>query len=341
MDSLKIITISAYDTSGVNTNNSLHGKQIILSKNHGFYQTFSLYSFPFRNPIALLDYYSLHTECILGATDSVQIFKRIEPPFPKQSQLYDYALGDYFVYYTVGTGYSSSQKDTFYKQIDSVIAKNILNSSATEYVINVTRIHWATQGFLIDTIRRDTVRNINLPDFDSTLMPDEFGSNYFVKYIPSDSSYCLTSALIVNAYNQLNPDLSYNNGDPNILTYKLGLGQVRDEMPLPSPYFYYKALSSYNKSGIYCSPLSVKDLTSASEHVQIAPNPADQFLLLNTKLQDYTVLIYTVQGILVKRLDHQRNTCPINTTELYSGIYLLKVISNDSVAESKTIIIQH
>jgi|GEM_PF-2305094 len=341
LDSLKIITISAYNDIGMNPADNIHGKQIVLSKDHGIYQTFALYTFPFRQLSLYVEYYSFNTEFDYLNND-VQIFIQQSPPYPTQFQLYDYTPGDYFIYYTVDKSSSWGNVDTIYKERDSIISKNYLTASQIEYVIRVKSILWHAQALIHDSARRDTVNNIVTLDFDTTLMPDEYGSKYFIKYFPIDTSYCLSSSLIVREYNRLQPDLSLDPGDRQILTYKTGLGEIRDETPTISPYFYYKTLSSYHKNNLSCEPLLVKDANNVIEEIQIHPNPATDNLFIKTDLSNYQLSVYNMLGLeIFSKSDVTTNT-ELIVKDWANGFYFLKIYSKEANAfETRKFIVQH
>ena len=82
MDSIKLIHITAYNGTTVDPTDSINGREIILSKDHGFVQTFDLYTFPYHP--GTNDYYSACGH---------QVFKLINFTTPTQSSIYDFNPG--------------------------------------------------------------------------------------------------------------------------------------------------------------------------------------------------------------------------------------------------------
>ena len=98
-DSVKIISIAAFNGSSINPSDPINKFKIILSKNHGFAEVFDLYTFPYRNPdttcsrydmyftMAGSDFFSLPGDTI--RVDSFQLFSQIDFHNPRLMEIYN------------------------------------------------------------------------------------------------------------------------------------------------------------------------------------------------------------------------------------------------------------
>jgi len=338
-DSIKTITISAYNASGLNSADSINGKQIILSKAHGIYQTFALYTFPFPTQYVAMDYYMDMTEKV---NDVIQIFKKeVLVTNPTTFDLYDSQPGDIFQYH--GSFYFIQD----YKKEDSVISRQLVSNSQLEYVLGTKEIsingpNLTTRNYL------DTV-NINyevLKWFDSTLMPDESHNMNFIKYNPIDKTHCLETSKYTTTSNNIYNGV-INNFEPTTseYIYKIGFG-------LTYNYIFSGSYPNNNtdiglyytlKNGISCGNkilLAINELQQVD--FSISPNPADRFIQIQTPLENYIIIVYNTLGLKMKEMKLNRSNQQIDVSDLPNGIYFLKFYTKDlSGYISKKIIVQH
>lgn len=79
---------------------------------------------------------------------------------------------------------------------------------------------------------------------------------------------------------------------------------------------------------------TIKELTDKSE-VTVLPNPASDYVMLNSPINYEQVLLYDCHGSLIKRIDEDR----IDVSQLLSGVYYVHFKSGTQV-EVKTLIVQ-
>ncbi|CAN5319045.1 hypothetical protein BH10BAC1_BH10BAC1_11890 [soil metagenome] len=92
-----------------------------------------------------------------------------------------------------------------------------------------------------------------------------------------------------------------------------------------------------------CGPTGISSLENTNESVTIYPNPfSDQInILLNTlEINKCELLIYNVLGAEIMNTMITNQTTVLGTSELPSGIYFYKVISNDKIIQSGKIVSQ-
>jgi len=84
-----------------------------------------------------------------------------------------------------------------------------------------------------------------------------------------------------------------------------------------------------------CDYSAVQD-KKLHESFQIIPNPATNHISLVLPDQDvYHVSIMDLQGRLIQYLPHQQNQTNIEVSNLQSGMYLIKILSNKGFAIEK------
>jgi hypothetical protein len=66
-------------------------------------------------------------------------------------------------------------------------------------------------------------------------------------------------------------------------------------------------------------------------------NPVENTIFINAQEKIDKVSIYSIIGKEVKKFDINTNKAEINTSDLKSGIYILKYVINDSVGTKKFI----
>ncbi len=82
-------------------------------------------------------------------------------------------------------------------------------------------------------------------------------------------------------------------------------------------------------------PLAIEDNTSSA--FSIYPNPVEDILSITTPLQNYTVEIFNLQGQLVSRQENNNGSKVIDYSNFASGVYLLKLSSEDTVQTFKIV----
>ncbi len=88
-----------------------------------------------------------------------------------------------------------------------------------------------------------------------------------------------------------------------------------------------------NDGGLDCSSLSLSD--PFENKITVFPNPINDILNINTRgIKIEKALLYSIDGKLIKEVKVEKNS-QINFSYLLSGIYHLKLISNQGVAIEK------
>lgn len=91
-------------------------------------------------------------------------------------------------------------------------------------------------------------------------------------------------------------------------------------------------LDSLTQKTLYeCIPVSNEE-TSASQNIDIFPNPAFDEIIIETELLGQ-LKIFDAQGKCIKRLDHIPSR--LNVTDLYQGLYIFSVSYQDQVVTKR------
>lgn len=80
-------------------------------------------------------------------------------------------------------------------------------------------------------------------------------------------------------------------------------------------------------------------LALVASPLKIYPNPANTNVTIELKENDYSLIIYNVAGVAVKRLKVSDKTVKIDTQQLLSGIYFVVATTKDGVTQMEKLII--
>ena len=126
----------------------------------------------------------------------------------------------------------------------------------------------------------------------------------------------------------LNIGLDKNNESNNYMFYNVGAGWVT---------------SSYLGSWMIRPVLSMDEITLSATTIQntfsVFPNPVESELFVETFYHNNTISIYSLHGILVKKITSESSVTKININDLSLGVYLLEVL-NDKGREYQKIIVR-
>lgn len=328
LDSLKTLTITAYNSLGVNSADPAHFLQIKLSKHHGFYQTFALYTFPF--PVGNhRDYFMDHADAF---NMTPRAFVRVALPIFDSTQLFDYQAGD--VYQRSGREPFSmgGASVLLYLKTDSIVSKTLL-TSAVEYVIHKKEELWGqTNGYSAFSQKLDTViiKGNSITWFSHTLMPEERGNSQFSYYKSLDSSHCSISPVFTFSNNEIAADGMVNNFEPCGITYrwKIGLGLVDYVACAANAGSHKEEQLLFNRRNtVACGnrSTSVAQIT-AQEVVVIYPNPVtDDIITIAADDEIESVSVYNSLGIPVMTVRQLSKKIQLNTGELSNGVYTISL----------------
>ena len=356
-DSVKTISITAYNGSSIDATNPINKFKIILSKNHGFTQVFDLYTFPYHNPDTTCSSYDLYFSMATsnpfgipyatGKPDTFQLFSQVNFHNPRLTEIYDnYDSGD-IIYLTTsyvnmgGTYFDDYRTDSFTsKTTVAGINTYTVHYSHSYHVSNATT-HYSTadSGIVYNFSYSDTSLLI-----DTSKMPEEWRVGKFYYYSPSDTS-CFSSP----SYS-INQDYIYTTaGTININTfefcgtnefYKVGVGRTYYHTCDGTPDGHVSTTEIIRKGN--CKPLSVPALSNANTEIKVYPNPANDQLNLNLPVgKNYTIHLVNMMGQEIANTVTTRPNVTLSTNTIPVGIYILKIIDETGSIATKKIVIEH
>lgn len=315
-DSVKLIHITAYNGSTVNTADPANGFEIILSKDHGFVQVFDLYTFPYHP-----DTDDRYTAC------GHQIFKLTSFSTPTQNSIYDFSVGDVFEYYTSEQTVAFVEYQT--TSIDSVISK-VVDGSGVHYTIaQRSHIFVVGTGGLTGAYNEKGTYEMTVtsaPVIADTLMPEEKGFPYLVYYTKDDDSLsCITSPKY--RYQLYFPQPFEDCGFGK--EYKSGLGEIKSDSCLTELHNMKDMQLVYaRKNDIGCGgyrPLTVQDPLSAGSHIAISPNPATYVINIAYPENITSLAICNIWGKQVLTQKCGTKAAAVNIEQLPAGIYFVSI----------------
>lgn len=347
VDSMKTISITAYDKNGVATNAPAHNIQWQLSKQHGFYKVWDIYMFPYHYPndnsTGLHQYEDYYTYKLNG----FRAFALVDFKNPKETEVYDYGVGDKMFY--LNTPWNVGQHSAPTYQYDSVMAMTIVGSQVSFSIERSVSTPVYQPSFSYNSIT--SVANI-IADTNRLIkeFPEEHGNDHIYYYYPNDTSYCMAGDLY-----QIQTDELTSNGTQvniwldvkmNYWRYKIGIGLVEERQRYKNngqEDSYDKVCSAYMigsmQCGRYSFPLATSNIAKAAPSVNIYPNPVSG----NTVYIDvpeggvYEMTVYDVVGKQVASLTVSEDVY-FNVQNLASGIYKM-VFRQDGEISTKTLIV--
>ena len=328
-DSVKCISLTAHDSTGaVDTNSIVNGQQIYLSKSNGLLKTIGFTGFP----------------------SGITALHRItDLALPTVAEIYDFNVDDEFEYYSYS--YQSSSADG-YKYL-KVLSKSF-NANVDTVIYQFHRIETAFTSWSGDTIVESFPYSTNsffgtLPEQIRYSIPD---STNLVNYVINiDSNYNYRPLYnIVGGYflYHLPGDSCYNlnNFEPVPTTdeYIPGLGRV--EQSSNSIYqtggFSETKLIWYHKGNEYWGnpvTIGINQYEIPNYSISIYPNPnTGNFTLKlpqNTELSTIEILNVLGESVFKDELPAGQSKKEIYLSNLKSGIYICKVVSNLNTSQLK------
>ena len=125
----------------------------------------------------------------------------------------------------------------------------------------------------------------------------------------------------------LNVGLDKNNEANNYMFYNVGAGWN---------------MSSYPGSWMIRPILSMNEITSSvinmNAEFKVFPNPATSELFIETSTQNNIISIYSLQGILVRKVFVNSNMKRININDLSSGVYFVELLNDKDKKYQKIIV---
>jgi len=348
LDSIKTITLTAYDAQGVNVSDMAHNKQIVFSKDHGLVRTFSLYMFPFHPPH--LQAYTHNQDFLLDRVEtsfgSLNSFELVDYHHPTAVEIFDFNVGDVFEF----SGYNGQLP---YYRLDSIKTKNIISPTQVSYIMTRTTSdyyygppmpYWT---YSHDTITFSAYATPNI----GSRMPEEWYAGRFISYDPDDSSSCVKSY----KYGYL-PSYVYGDGRVNTFepcdesyVFKAGFGRVNfmycaDPSPGASGNIVENLVFSV-KNGVPCGnfhPIinSIDDEMQVSAGLSVYPMPASDVLHV-VYSGSYLFRLSDLVGKVVAS-GAAKNMADIPVNILPNGFYMLHVVDKSNNKRTiRKVLVQH
>jgi hypothetical protein len=373
VDSVKTILLTAYDNGIPLLTDSFNNSQIILSKDHGFYQIMELYLFPFHYPdtgLIVNDYYftnSIKPADFNPPNNSVIpgpypcMFRLVNYVAPIRTAIHNWSVGDVYEYSSChgGNGWSACTQTNFYK-LDTIVNKTVFADS-----IIYQTTGWRSAKHYPDTYfdlwaASGSVKHINteVDLFEAHRMPEEFDPSIppiwgpvwpILYYYPDDISYCTQSPLYISFFYS-HPGLSGVTGHH---IYKTDVGTVKDYLWVydgTSPTDYDTTLIYFTRTGVPCGTYAFGDTTkpvvnyitniNAISPINIYPNPASEQLTIETGLAHYKLSLVNAIGQVVYNKDGCDNKQVIDVGHFTPGIYQLRIETEGHSVTNRKVIIQ-
>lgn len=74
---------------------------------------------------------------------------------------------------------------------------------------------------------------------------------------------------------------------------------------------------------------------------KISPNPSNGILFINSTIQkNYSVEIFTMEGVLLKRINNLKNNTALNISEFNEGLYMIRINSDSKILNEKLVLVK-
>jgi len=362
-DSVKRIRITAKNGASTIPSNPLNGLELLISKQYGWIQAIDCYLFPYHVPGDTLwsnwsfDCYFVEANRgspIMNDNSSLD-FKRVTYIPPVSDEVYNFEIGDAFWLYETMDLSGSSFRTTETKTL-------ITGKAISDTLITYTLDYWSkskghspptayeyysgtkSQSYTRGRILADTIK-----------MPEEWYDGHYYYYLPEDSSYCYRSPVY-----SITIDRIFGNGyylgnavEPSFpaVSYKIGLGMrsstTGGSAMLNPPQSRYSLEGAQKGGSSPCDPgngpVSVTQHEGAGKsELQLYPNPADDRLevtIRNAPVNSrFKLELYNSCGTMVFKKDYTAGSCVLRLGDLPTGLYIIKIYTEQGTANSKLII---
>ncbi len=341
-DSVKRIKIAPYVGSSIDTIDIVGHFEIILSKNHGFVQTFELYLFPFRNrDTSVIDMWiDPYLNEYAGDYPNLAsvprfLFSMVDYHIPTKHEIYDFNIGDVFV---SSSSSESPGYNSYSLSYDSIVGKTIISPFSTLYDTYTKRKNTISPyggpniysnssgpgGILADT----STLGFNVPR-----KPEDYSTRLIASYfIKNDTSNCITSP-----YYKVKNIIIFE-GCEESDEYKTGFKQLYhrkanffsgDGGCYPSTAY----LVFSKKNGVPCGSrpswsVGIAEV-EAKKEINIFPNPTNRTLTIEATSKINDVSIYNMMGQIVYRDNYNGVSIELDVSMLTAGVYFVKINNSD------------
>jgi hypothetical protein len=344
-DSVKIIMINAYNSSGIVPSDPLDSFEIILSKNYGFVQVFDLFTFPYHKPDSAyrpgLDFFLDRSTCTyldvnrFGGhvpTDQITLFKLVDFINPNDQQLHNWNVGDTLEGYHSILSYSGgSYRDLIFE----TVTNKTVSAHSTAYTLSGTSYTCTNRSgicaFYSDPcslivnagtyIYYDNIYQIAPPLY----MPEaNLHFRNYVFYFPDDGSNCIKSPAYVLAYGNI--PFGLNARGP---VYKLGIGTVQlSDFYEDCIMTISDGLAYTNIAGVPCGSrrdLEANNAVMVPAHADVYPNPASKILTVSASYPMTTISISNVMGQTMLTREYNTEKAEVDVANLPAGVYFVRI----------------
>lgn len=347
LDSVKRITIRAYNGAGRLTTDPLDSFEIILSKNHGFVQVFDLYTFPYHEPDSVyrvgLDFFLDRSTCTVSNINgfngpavapnrAITVFRLINFINPNEQQLYNWQVGDIIEsVHAVGTVFPSLT----YEYLTDTITSRSAPGAAVNLFISGSNLSCPPMPGLCQMICNGGPRTLydnRYPIAPNGFMPEsKYGSVWtdnYVFYYPDDTTFCTHSpgyAVLGFDYNPWGLGYTLKRA-----YYKLGIGKTDYHYFVGEPTTEMDYIGFFKLNGIECGtprgvpadPSGIKDVAIGGLQFQLYPNPAGEAVTIkaNNNGMSFIQVSDAVGRVWLQQQTYSAITA-LNVSSLAQGIY--------------------
>lgn len=348
VDSIKTISITAYDKNGVATNAPAHNIQWQLSQRHGFYKVWDIYMFPYHYPndnsTGLYQYEDYYTYKL----NDFRPFTSVDFQNPKETEVYDYGVGD--IFYTLDLPIFSHHWDVK-RYYDSVLSVNTTTNKKEYSIQRIYSYPYSSQGNIYHKLDTGIITLNADTGFLVKEFPEEFGNNYIYYYYPNDTGHCKVSDVIKRETNQLTSGGTQVNIwlDVRLITwtFKVGVGLVaHDSWKALSLRFeaFDRDLMFYRINGVDCGgiifPVNAPNIVQEQAIISIYPNPASgNAVYINVDVDGvYSLRVYDMMGKqLDDRILYKQNI--VDVSSYVAGVYQFVIEGNDGSIHNEKVVI--
>lgn len=352
-DSVKTITISAYDGVNINPADSMNGFEIKLSKSHGFVQAFDMYMFPYHPHDSAFqygrDYYMDNLLQSGSPGPATSIFRRADYRFKGAHYQYNWNVGDIYQYsqcnyncwqvYPMNHLYLDTINQVYYSGDTAKYISSGWRMGVSYFPYNLNYTFHQNDDMIYP--------GIILPVY-SSYMPEEKHQRYRWYFYPNDVSFCSNAYKYRFYENNIDDDMHIHLFEAGHFTidYKQDLGLV---------YYYIfhgggvieeseRKLIFRKSNGTTCGtfiPVNVPEQASVDGKVKVYPNPAADELIVDGPAIEYHISVIDVLG---REVLSKQNCAPkqsVDVSLLPDGIYSLKLHIKDQTAINTKVLIRH
>jgi hypothetical protein len=347
-DSVKTITLHAFDSGLSNPLDPLDNFEFKISKNHGFVRIFDLYTFPYRFTDEVDFFYKQSLTSLTAGyfySTAGMYFDLIDFQNPTASSIFDFSPGDVFETKTTSTSAGAiGYRYTHYSgyKLDSILSVHSPDAFHKVYVRKVVEAKHEYTDYTPGSIDVGTIVTDTLTVDTSVLFPDlrnYMPEEYFLRpyqiyyYLPGDASCISTPLYAVFPFGVGFP------GAIRKIIYKQKLGEIYLERAFEhtfgSGFEGHIATVVYNTqiyaktSGVECGtyetvPILVDD-PKLGASIELFPNPAVSLLNISSSEEISELSFVNVLGQVCLHLDCHDKQARVDISGLPAGVYSVSV----------------